>query len=162
MPTATIPKEEAAIREHIDRLAQAIRAKDVKALMPLYAPDMTVFDVMAPLQGKGRDAYRENFERGFTATQGPIAYEIRDLRIATGGEVGVYHHLGHVRSTRKSGGKADYWVRVTSSLEKTKGHWLITHEHCVAAGPHGDRAGRLRRRALISRAAAAGPWPRDP
>jgi uncharacterized protein (TIGR02246 family) len=129
MPTTTIPREEAEIREHIDRLAQAIRAKDVKALMPLYAPNMAVFDVMAPLQRKGRDAYRENFEAWFASTQGPIDYEIRDLHIATSGDVGVCHHLGHVRSTRTSGEKADYWVRVTSSLEKTTDHWLVTHEH---------------------------------
>jgi ketosteroid isomerase-like protein len=34
-----------------------------------------------------------------------------------------------VESTRTTGKKADYWVRVTSGLRKIDGRWVITHEH---------------------------------
>jgi uncharacterized protein (TIGR02246 family) len=130
MPTTTTAaKEDAGMHAHIDALAQAIRAKDLDALMPHYAPDMTVFDVRPPLQRKGREAYRENFEAWFASVEGPIEYEMRDLQISASGDLGICHLLGHVRSMRKNGRKADYWVRVTSGLRKEKGRWLVTHEH---------------------------------
>jgi hypothetical protein len=68
------------IRERIEAWAQALRAKDLNALMAHYAPDIVTFDVM-PLQSLGADAYRKNFEAWFASVQGPIDYEIRDLRI---------------------------------------------------------------------------------
>ena len=60
---------------------------------------------------------------------GPIDYEMRDLRITMSDDVAFCHYLGHVRSTRTTGEKADYWVRVTSGLQKMNGQWMITHEH---------------------------------
>jgi len=131
--TPTLTREDTPIREAIDAWAQALRAKDVDALMAHYAPDIVTFDVMAPLQCRGADAYRKNFEAWFAAVQGPIDYEMRDLRIAMRDDVAFCHYLGHVRCTRTSGGKndywADYWVRVTAGCQKRNGRWMIFHEH---------------------------------
>jgi uncharacterized protein (TIGR02246 family) len=99
------------IRERIEAWAQALRAKDLNALMAHYAPDIVTFDVM-PLQSLGADAYRKNFEAWFASVQGPIDYEIRDLRITMRDDVAFSHYVGNVRSTRTTGEKNDYWVRV--------------------------------------------------
>ena len=133
MPATTTPtREDARIRERLDALAQALRAKDINALMAHYAPDMVTFDFRPPLQVQGANAYRKNFEAWFASVRGPIDYEMRDLLVTTSGDVAFCHSLGHVRSTRTTGEKADYWVRVTSGLRKMNGQWTITHEHVSA------------------------------
>jgi len=130
MPTTTTSsREEAQIRERIEVLAQALRAKDIDALMAHYAPGVVTFDLRPPLQVNGADAYRRNFEAWFASVQGPIDYEIRDLRITMGDDVAFCYSLVHVKSTRTTGEKADYWVRLTSGFQKMNGQWLITHEH---------------------------------
>jgi uncharacterized protein (TIGR02246 family) len=130
MPTtAALTKEDTQIHEFMDGLAQALRAKDINALMAHYAPDNVTFDLRPPTQVRGADAYRKNFEAWFASVQGSIDYEIRDLRIAMRDDVAFCHYLGHVRSTRTTGEKSDYWVRVTTGLEKMRGQWMVTHEH---------------------------------
>lgn len=70
MPTTTTPaRDSAAIRECIDASAQAIRTRNIDALMALYAPDVLVFDLM-PLQTQGVEAYRKNFEAWFGSGTG--------------------------------------------------------------------------------------------
>ena len=112
----------------MDALARALRAKDIDALMAHYAPDVVTFDLM-PLQTQGADAYRKNFEAWFASVQGPIDYEIRDLRITMRDGVAFGHYLGRVISTRTTGEKNDYWVRVSAGLQKMNGGWRLTHEH---------------------------------
>jgi uncharacterized protein (TIGR02246 family) len=116
------------IRECLDAWARALRAKDIDALMAHYTPDILTFDLM-PLQSLGVDAYRKNFEVWFASVQGPIDYEIRDLGITIRDDVAFCHYLGHVRSTRTTGEKNDYWVRVTMGFQKLNGRWMVTHEH---------------------------------
>ena len=88
-------------------MGRALRAKDINALMAHYAPDIVTFDLM-PLQCQGADAYRKNFERWFSSVQGPIDYEIRDLRLTMREDVAFCHYLGRVKSTRATGEKTDY------------------------------------------------------
>jgi uncharacterized protein (TIGR02246 family) len=129
MPTTTTPTtDDARIREFIDALAQALGAKDINALMGHYAPDVVVFDLM-PLQTLGADAYRKNFEAWFASVQGPIDYQVRDVRITRSDDVALCHYVGHVATTRTTGEKAEYRVRVTAGCRKLNGRWMITHEH---------------------------------
>jgi uncharacterized protein (TIGR02246 family) len=126
MPTTT---DAAQIRERLEAVAQALRAKDIDALLAHYAPGVVTFDLRPPLQVRGVDAYRKNFEAWFASVQGPIDYEIRDLRITMSDDIAFCHNLSHVKSTRTTGERADYWVRVTSGLQKMNGQWMVTREH---------------------------------
>lgn len=117
------------IRQRLDSLTQAIRDKDIEQLMTHYAPDVIVYDLMPPLAVQSADAYRKNFERWFASMQGPIQYEISDLRVSKGESHAFCHCLGHVQGTRAGGEKADYWVRVTTCFQKANGQWLVGHEH---------------------------------
>ena len=128
MPTATPDKDEAQIRECLNKWTRALHAKDLGALTALYAPDTIAFDLMPPSQVDASH-YRKNFERWFTSMPGPIEYEIHDLRVATGGDVAFTHNLSHVKGTRANGEKADYWVRVTVGFRKRNGQWLVIHDH---------------------------------
>jgi ketosteroid isomerase-like protein len=127
MPTST-STEETALRARVETLAQAIRDKNVAAVMAHYSPDIVTFDVRPPLKVQG-DEYRKNFERWFSAMQGPIDYETQDLRIVVSSDVAFCYSVSHVKGTWASGKNADYWVRVTTGFQKMNGQWLVTHEH---------------------------------
>jgi uncharacterized protein (TIGR02246 family) len=120
--------DQAQIRRVIESSADAIRAKDVDAVMANYAPDLVVFDMTPPLQVNAQ-GYRQNFARWFASVEGPIDYEIGQLRIAASGDLGVCSMIGRVKSTDKRGKKRDGGVRVTTSLRKIDGKWLVVHEH---------------------------------
>ena len=122
-------QEDAALRNRIESMTQAIRAKDVDALMTHYAPDVVVNDVTSPLDAQGADAYRRKFERWFDSISGELDYEMHDLHVFVGEKAGHSYCTSHIRGTRKNGTKADYWVRVTTEFQKVNGEWLVDHEH---------------------------------
>jgi uncharacterized protein (TIGR02246 family) len=129
MPPITTPaRDDTEIRGSIDAWAQALRAKNIRELMAHYAPDMVTFDLM-PLQMQGADAYRKNFEAWFAAVEGPIDYEIHDLRTTRSDDVAFSHYVSRVKTTRTTGEKTDYRVRVTMGFQKINGRWMVTHEH---------------------------------
>jgi uncharacterized protein (TIGR02246 family) len=129
MPATTTPtRDDVQVRDILDASARALRAKDIAALMSHYAPDMVTFDLM-PLHLQGADAYRKNFERWFASVQGSIDYEMRDVHLTIRDDVAFCHYLGHVKTTRTTGVKTEYWVRVTAGFQRRNGRWLITHEH---------------------------------
>ncbi|TIN46591.1 MAG: DUF4440 domain-containing protein [Mesorhizobium sp.] len=128
-PMQTPTAEEMEIRKGLDDLVQALRAKDIEALMAHYAADTVVFDIRPPLRIESADAYRENFEAWFASVDGPIDYEVHELLVTVRDDVAFCHGLCHVRSKRTNGEKSDYWVRVTSGLRKMSDRWMITHEH---------------------------------
>jgi len=51
-------KEEVAIRRRLEDLAKAIGAKDIDAVMPLYAPDLVSYDLTPPLRYVGAEGKR--------------------------------------------------------------------------------------------------------
>ena len=57
-------KSDAEIRELYDRWAKAFGAHDLDGIMSVYASGDTVisYDIVAPLQYVGRDAYRKDYE----------------------------------------------------------------------------------------------------
>lgn len=119
---------EVTLRRRIEELAQAIRDKDVDRLMTFYAPDVVVFDVRPPLDTLGRDAYRQNFERWFAMSEGPLGFVFKDLRVVPGEHTAFCHYLAMVVGS-KPGQVSGYWVRGTTCFERREGEWLVTHEH---------------------------------
>jgi uncharacterized protein (TIGR02246 family) len=123
-------RTEEKIRQMIDEWASAVKDKDVDRLMTLYSPDVVVYDVPAPLQQKGADAHRENFEKWFASMPGRTTSAIRDLRIVAGETIAFAHCLNHISNAPPDGGTpVDNWVRVTACFERRDGEWKVTHEH---------------------------------
>jgi ketosteroid isomerase-like protein len=122
--------DEAAIRQQIDTLAEAIRAGDLQGLKPIFAPDIVSFDVQPPLQAVGADAKLQNWVDAFAVFQRPLGYELRDLTITLGGDVAFAHGFGRLSGTLKNGTRsAGFWVRYTVCFQKIDGDWLIAHDH---------------------------------
>ncbi|SPL95993.1 Ketosteroid isomerase homolog [[Actinomadura] parvosata subsp. kistnae] len=76
--TARRTVSEAAIREHIGKLIDGIRAKDLEGLRRLYATDVVSFDVEPPLEHVGVEATLRNWAKVFTFFE-EVTYEVRDL-----------------------------------------------------------------------------------
>lgn len=108
------------------RLA-AIRAKDVPGFLALYATDVVMFDLAPPLQYTGAD--EQGTTEWYSTWQGPIGYQIRDLRIAAAGDVAFSHSLVHLTGARTNGENTDLWFRETICYRKVNGDWKIAHEH---------------------------------
>jgi ketosteroid isomerase-like protein len=119
----------AVLRGRIDEIAQAIRDKNLDRLMSFYARDVTVFDVRPPLNVRGAEAYRQNFGRWFDSFEGPLGFELANLRIVPGERAAFCHYLSLVTGSRPDGRASGYWVRGTTCFERRDNEWLVTHEH---------------------------------
>ena len=122
-------RDEARIRRFIDTWAEAIRAKDVDAVMSHFAADIVTFDLAPPLQSTGADALRQSLEAWFPTFRGPVGYEVHDLSITTGDDVAFCRSLNRISGTRTDGEETDVWVRATVGLRRIDGRWQVTHEH---------------------------------
>lgn len=118
--------DEAAIRALESRFTAAIIARDIAAVMKVYAPDVLVFDVIPPRQFAGAAAYRKDWEGFFGWIKGPVKFEVTDLHVSAAGTLGYSHSIQRITG---SDAKGQPTVRVTDVYRKAKGHWLIEHEH---------------------------------
>lgn len=118
------------IRMLQDRLAAAIRAKDVDKIMACYinSPKLVVFDVIPPRQYTGWDAYKANWEGFLAQCNDSPTSEISDLHVQGGQGFAFSHGILHFACTTKNG-KMDMILRVTDCYANFKGKWLIAHEH---------------------------------
>jgi ketosteroid isomerase-like protein len=122
------PNDTAAIRQSIDRFANAFRAKDVDGCMSVFAPEIVSFDILPPLQAVGADAFVKHWEEFFESYQGPIHAEFPDVHVAAGGDVAFSYCLHRIAGTLKNGDTTDFWLRWTAGWRKVAGKWLIVHE----------------------------------
>ena len=122
-------KEEALIRALINEFVEAVRVKNVDKIMALHAPNILLFDLAPPLQYGGADAYRKNWEEWFPTIEGPVGFEVHDLKITVGDGVAFSHSLNRLSGLKKNEVKFDLWVRATIGFEIVDGKWVSTHEH---------------------------------
>lgn len=121
--------DEAAIRALEARFAAAFNAKDIDAIMKVYAPDVFVYDVVPPRQYVGAAAYRKDWEGLMSGFKGPLKFEVADLAVETDGPVAWSHSVQHVSGTDPTGHASDMTVRVTDVYRKTADGWRIVQEH---------------------------------
>lgn len=120
---------EALIRQRVQDWVQAFCAKDIDAIMSMYAPKIVSFDLGPPLRYSGTDAKRRAWQAAFAAYTGRIVYEVRELEVTTQGELGFVHSLNHVSGTLASGDIAALWLRWTACFQRIDGVWLVVHDH---------------------------------
>jgi uncharacterized protein (TIGR02246 family) len=130
-PHATATSSEVEIKALYDRWARAFGARDIDAIMSIYAPgdEVLAYDVAPPLQYRGKDAYRKGYLEFLAQYDGSIHVEYRDMRIMSSGDVGLIHALERFTGKLKNGQQSDMWLRATSGLRKIDGKWFIVHDH---------------------------------
>jgi ketosteroid isomerase-like protein len=120
---------EALIRQRIEELTSALRAKDIERVMTHYASDIVSFDVGPPLRYSGAHNKQRAWREALGAFAGPIGYDVRELRITVKDDLALAHSLNHVRGTSASGRSVGLWLRWTACLRHIDGVWLIVHDH---------------------------------
>lgn len=115
---------EIQIRKLINNWADETRTGNDDAVLSNHAADVLIFDVLAPLQYKGADAYRRSWDEWRPSDEGESLFEIHELSITAGETIAFAHCLIECGGTPKTD-----WVRATFCLRKTDGKWLITHQH---------------------------------
>jgi uncharacterized protein (TIGR02246 family) len=123
------PVTDGLVRQRVEEWAKAIRARDIDRVMSFYASNIVSFDIDGPLRYAAVDNKRRAWENVFAAYTGPIGYEVRELSVATDGELAFAHSVNHVSGTLAGGRAASMWVRGTMCLRRMDGVWLIVHDH---------------------------------
>lgn len=121
----------AAIEALESRFVAAFNAKDLDAIMKVYVPDQSlfVFDIVPPRQYVGADAYRKDWKDFLGTFKGPVKFTMSDLAVSVDGPMAWGHSIQHVTGTDTKDKPVDFTVRVTDVYRKSKGEWLIVHEH---------------------------------
>ena len=124
--------DESEVRIVIDALADAVRARDVDAMLALCAPNVVVFDLLPPLAHEGTDAVEGAWAAPLQSLEGPAEYEIERLDVAVGGDVAFGHALTRFGGTTKEGGLTQAWLRSTLGFRRLDGRWKLVHQHVSA------------------------------
>ena len=124
--------DESEVRTVIDALADAVRARDVDAMLALCAPNVVVFDLLPPLAHEGTDAVEGAWVAPLQSLEGQAEYEIEHLDVAVGGDVAFGHALTPFGGTTKEGGRTHAWLRSTLGFRRLDGRWKLVHQHVSA------------------------------
>ena len=121
--------DEVAIRELVGRQVAAMESGDAEALVGLRTADAVGFTLAPPLvQPDMKDV--PGTQAWFATFDGPVYYEVRDLKVTVGGDVAFCHSLNRMSATPAgTPGSFELWFRATLGLRKVDGEWRITHEH---------------------------------
>jgi ketosteroid isomerase-like protein len=122
----------AALRSLEQNFVESFQAKDVQRIMSCFVPseDLLVFDLSAPRQHAGYDAYTKDWQGFAKRTVGPLAVTMSDLVVRTdGGDLAYSHSIVHVAGKSANGRAMDHNARVTHVYQRVNGEWLIVHEH---------------------------------
>jgi uncharacterized protein (TIGR02246 family) len=121
---------EKEVRQLLNDYFTAISEKDVDQLMSFYSDDIIAFDLVAPLQFKGKVAYRKSWEEAFAACKDDPSEvnETKELKITADDNMAFSHSLHHNIMVSNEGKKMEMWMRSTNCLKKINGKWLIVHE----------------------------------
>lgn len=123
------------LRSLIEAWAEAVRAKDIDAVMHHYAPDVVVFDVMPPLFVKGAAAYRRHWQGWFDALDGQADFQFVELHLEVSGDLAYCFSVNRLRARYRDGAKHDAQTRATVCSRKIDGRWLVVHEHASVPMP---------------------------
>ena len=130
MPSArTAANDVDEIRQLLDRWTTAFHARDLNGIMSIYEPGQALvsYDIVAPLQYTGFEAYKKDYQEFLDQFQSPIDIEIRDLSIVAGDDVAFSHSLNRISGTMKNGRKTDLWLRWSAGYRKSNDKWRIVH-----------------------------------
>ncbi|MWV49912.1 SgcJ/EcaC family oxidoreductase [Rathayibacter sp. VKM Ac-2803] len=117
------------LRTLIDERVQAIARHDALYLADAQADDVLAYNVLPPLRLRGSDQVAEQTRAWFDGYASGPGYEVHDLQIDVGGDVGSTAFLYHVTGTLHSGDEVSMWVRATLVWKRIDGSWRIIHDH---------------------------------
>jgi uncharacterized protein (TIGR02246 family) len=118
------------IRTSIERWAQAVRSRDLAAVVADHADDIVMFDVPPPEDGvRGIEAYRASWLPFFDWLAGGGSFDIVELNVTAGDDVAYAHAQLRCGTADELAAHPDHRLRLTIGLRKEGGRWVVAHEH---------------------------------
>ncbi|MEV6488323.1 nuclear transport factor 2 family protein [Actinoplanes sp. NPDC051633] len=118
------------ISELLHQKADAIRAKDPKAMTAGYAPGAVIYNLAPPLRQLDDARDPQPAEQWLATFESQMNLEIRDLEITEEGDLAYATAIEGLSATPKGSTESfTLWYRVTYALRRIDGRWQITHEH---------------------------------
>ena len=123
--------EEIRIKALLEAWADAVRRRDVPAIVAHHEPDMVMFDLPPPLQCKGIKAYEQTWDLLFRYLNPETAFDFQELAVTAGQDVAFAVAVMRCGpdSSSNSADKDGFLFRLTVGLRKVDGDWRIAHEH---------------------------------
>ncbi len=121
--------DEAAIRDVLDRWAEATRNGRQEEILANHLDELVIFDVLSPLQYTSAAQYRDSWESWQPDAQGPVQFTLQDLSVQAGTDVGYAFGLLQCGGTLPDGQTFGETVRITFGLRKRDGRWKVAHQH---------------------------------
>ncbi|HEY0217310.1 MAG TPA: nuclear transport factor 2 family protein [Cellulomonas sp.] len=119
----------------VDAYRSAVLAKDVDALLALYAPDVRVYDLWGAWSSEGADAWRESVAAWFSSLgEETVHVTMSGLRAQLGTDLAVVEGMVRYEGRTAEGDRLRSmsnrltWVLVPGEDET----WRIVHEHTSA------------------------------
>jgi uncharacterized protein (TIGR02246 family) len=125
----TLSADETAIRKIVEDWADAVRRRDLPAVLLNHSTDMLIFDVPPPFSSRGIDAYAKTWEQFFGWAVTPAVFDIKEMAVTSGSDVAFVSAAMRCAGTESDGTRLDLDFRLTIGLRKIGGHWTIVHEH---------------------------------
>jgi len=119
---------EIQIKNLVENWAMAVRNRNIDAILAHHSEDIVMYDVPAPFQSLGINAYRKTWDLFFKYTK-PGVFDIQELHITADEDVAFC--FAKMKCENKSNTK-DYVpldFRLTIGFKKINGQWTIVHEH---------------------------------
>jgi uncharacterized protein (TIGR02246 family) len=121
---------ETEIGDLIHQWRQAILDHDHDRIATFYASDILAFDAVDSLQLKGREAYRNAWQRGFEHLKGGrIVFDLAEVAVTAGEDVAFSTAMVRCGGTSPDGKEQTGWMRYTGCWRRQGGRWLVAHEH---------------------------------
>lgn len=120
------------IQTLIKQWSDAVRDKDLDAIMAYYAPDIVAYDAIIQLQFKGAQAYRQHWEYCLGMCNGPMVFEQRELVVHGDEQLAFAHWLNSCGASDDQGEQKSSWMRASAGYRHTPQGWKAVHEHFSA------------------------------
>ena len=114
---------EAEVRSVVEGWMTAIRRRDLDAVCAGRAENVVFYDVPAPVESRGMEAYRRSWDEFLRWV---TAFDTDDLEVYAGEDVAFCHCIVRCAGETEPQG---FPVRLTIGLRKIDGRWQVTHEH---------------------------------
>jgi ketosteroid isomerase-like protein len=129
MTAISASKDEMDIRVHIERWAKAVREENRTGIYADRDPEMLMFDVPPPFLSRGLDAYMATWDKFFSCSKKPVAFDFHDVNITASADVAFATAIGRCEATDANGKREALEFRLTIGFRKIDGRWRVMHEH---------------------------------